>query len=130
MIVLDTSAVVAILLGEEESPAFRVEIERAGRALISAVSMVELAAVASRDESFFEAAWSFVHEPYVRVEPVDRGQALVAADAYRRFGQGRHPAGLNLGDVFSYALARQRGLPLLFKGGDFSRTDIRSATDN
>ena len=63
MIAVDTSAIVAILLGEEEGPAFRAEIERAGRALVSAVSMVELAAVARRDEAFFEAAWSFVHDP-------------------------------------------------------------------
>lgn len=128
MIVLDTSAIVAILLDEEEGPAFRTAIERAGRALVSAVSMVELAAVSGRDAALFEAAWEFVHEPFVTVEPVDTGQAFVAADAYRRFGKGRHPAGLNLGDVFSYALARQRGLPLLFKGGDFSKTDIERPT--
>lgn len=130
MIVLDTSAIVAVLLDEEEAPAFRAEIENAGRALVSAVSTVELTAVAGRDEALAEAARSFLREPYLTVEPVDGGQAALAIDAYRRFGKGHHPAGLNLGDVFSYALARRRGLPLLFKGDDFSRTDIRSATDN
>ena len=57
----------------------------------------------------------------------DAAQAAIAVEAYRRFGKGRHPAGLNLGDVFPYALARRRELPLLFKGDDFSRTDIDSA---
>ena len=99
----------------------------AGGALVSAVSTVELAAVAGRADALFEAARSFLNEPYIAVEPVDAEQAGIAARAYRRFGKGRHPAGLNLGDVFPYALARQRRLPLLFKGGDFSRTDIESA---
>ena len=128
MIVVDTSAIVAILLREPERPAFRLAVADAGRILVSAVSTVELAAVTGRDDVLFEAARSFLHEPHVVVEPVDAAQAAIAADAYRRFGKGRHPAGLNLGDVFSYALARQRGLPLLFKGDDFARTDIESGT--
>ncbi len=127
MIVVDTSAIVAILLAEEESSAFRAQIADAGGALVSAVTAVELAAVAGRDDALFDAARSFLNEPYVAVEPVDAAQATIAADAYRRFGKGRHPAGLNLGDVFPYALARARGLPLLFKGGDFSRTDVERA---
>ena len=124
MIVVDTSAIVAILLAEDDGAAFRAQIEAAGGALVSAVSAVELAAVSSRDDAFFGAARSFLGEAYVAVEPVDAAQAAIASDAYRRFGRGRHPAGLNLGDVFSYALARARGLPLLFKGDDFSRTDV------
>ena len=124
MIVVDTSAIVAILLAEDDEATFRAQIEAAGGALVSAVSAVELVAVASRDEALFAAARSFLNEPYVAVEPVDAAQAAIASDAYRRFGRGRHPAGLNLGDVFSYALARARGLPLLFKGDDFSRTDV------
>ena len=124
MIVVDTSAIVAILLAEDDGAAFRAQIEAAGGALVSAVSAVELAAVSSRDDAFFGAARSFLNEPYVDVAPVDAAQAAIASDAYRRFGRGRHPAGLNLGDVFSYALARARGLPLLFKGDDFSRTDV------
>jgi ribonuclease VapC len=58
------------------------------------------------------------------VIPVDHEQALLARDGFRRFGKGRHPAGLNFGDCFSYALAKQRGEPLLFKGNDFSQTDV------
>ena len=126
----DTSAIVAVLQREEGAPALRAEIARAGRVLVSAVSAVELTAVASRDETLFEAVRDFLNEPFVVVEAVDPEQAAIAADAYRRFGKGRHPAGLNLGDVFSYALARRRDLPLLFTGGDFSRTDVRSATGN
>ncbi len=127
MIVLDTSAVMAILLGEDEAAAFRSRIEAAGGAMISAATAVELAAVASRDDALFSAALAFLSEPFVAIEPVDANQAAIAGDAYRRYGKGHHPAGLNLGDVFAYALARERELPLLFKGADFARTDIEPA---
>ena len=128
MIVVDTSAIVAILQREADGPALRAAIAGAGRILVSAVSVVELVAVSSRDETLHEDVRDFLNEPFVVVEPVDRDQAAAAADAYRRFGKGRHPAGLNLGDVFAYALARTRGLPLLFTGDDFSRTDIEAAS--
>jgi ribonuclease VapC len=127
MIVVDTSAIVAILRREADGSALRAAITDAARILISAVSVVELAAVSSHDEALFDGVRSFLREPYVAVEPVDPEQAAIAADAYHRFGKGHHPAGLNLGDVFPYALARQRRLPLLFKGRDFSRTDVESA---
>ena len=127
MIVVDTSAIVAILLREVDGPALRAAIADAARVLVSAVSVVELAAVSSRDDALFRDLRDFLSEPYIDVTPVDAAQAAIAVEAYRRFGKGRHPAGLNLGDVFPYALARQRGLPLLFKGSDFARTDIRSA---
>lgn len=94
------------------------------------MSAVELAAVTARDDVLFKAVRSFLQAPYVTVAPVDGEQATIATEAYRRFGKGRHPAGLNLGDVFPYALARQKALPLLFKGDDFSKTDIESATPN
>ena len=127
MIVLDTSAVMAILLGEDEAAAFRGRIEAAGGAMVSAATAVELAAVASRDDDLFSAARAFLNEPFVTIEPMDAKQAAIAGEAYRRYGKGRHPAGLNLGDVFAYALARERNLPLLFKGADFVRTDIEAA---
>ena len=127
MIVVDTSAIVAILLREVDGPALRAAIADAARVLVSAVSVVELAAVSSRDDALFRDLRDFLSEPYIDVTPVDAAQAAIAVEAYRRFGKGRHPAGLNLGDVFPYALARRRGLPLLFKGSDFARTDIRSA---
>lgn len=127
MIVLDTSAILAVLLGEEEAVSFRDRIGEAGGAMVSAGTAVELAAVASRDNDLFSAAQAFLDEPFISVEPLDAAQAVAAGHAYRRYGKGHHPAGLNLGDVFAYALARKVNLPLLFKGGDFARTDIEAA---
>ena len=127
MIVLDTSAVMAILLGEDEAAVFRNRIEAAGGAMLSAATAVEIAAVSGRDDALFSAAQAFLNEPFVAIAAMDADQAAIATDAYRRYGKGRHPAGLNLGDVFAYALARERGLPLLFKGADFARTDIEPA---
>ena len=127
MIAVDTSAVLAILLAEDEAPEFRGLIGEAGGAIVSAGTAVELAAVASRDDDLYAAALMFLNEPFVRVEPVDAAQVAIAAEAYRRYGKGHHPAGLNLGDVFAYSLARKRGVPLLFKGDDFPRTDVEPA---
>lgn len=127
MIAVDTSAMLAILLAEEEAPAFRDLMGEAGRALVSAGTAIEFAAVASRDDDLFAAALAFLNEPFIDIEPVSAAQAAVAAEAYRRYGKGHHPAGLNLGDIFAYALARERGVPLLFKGDDFSQTDIEDA---
>ena len=77
------------------------------------------------------AAWAEVErlmaDAAIEVAPFTAGQAALAREGWRRFGKGRHPAGLNLGDCFSYALARERGEPLLFKGEDFARTDVRRA---
>ena len=127
MIVLDTSAILAILLAEDEASAFRSLITESHGALLSAGSAVELAAVASGRDDLFDTALEFLKEPYIAIEPVDAEQADIAAKAYRRYGKGHHPAGLNLGDVFAYALARQRGVPLLFKGNDFLQTDVEAA---
>lgn len=127
MIVLDTSAILAVLLGEEEAVSFRDRIDEADGALVSAGTAVELATVASRNDDLFSAARAFLDEPFISVEPLDAAQANAAGRAYRRYGKGHHPAGLNLGDIFAYALARKANLPLLFKGGDFARTDIEAA---
>jgi len=127
VIAVDTSAMLAILLAEEEAPAFRDLMGEAGRALVSAGTAIEFAVVASRDDDLFAAALAFLNEPFIDIEPVSAAQAAVAAEAYRRYGKGHHPAGLNLGDIFAYALARERGVPLLFKGDDFSQTDIEDA---
>ena len=126
MIAVDTSAVHAILQGEPESPAF-VERIADGGALLSAGSVAELGAVTSSDDLAYRSLLELLGFPFIEIEPVDAEQARVAVDAYRRFGKGRHPARLNLGDTFAYALARQKGLPLLFKGKDFSLTDIEPA---
>ena len=122
MIVLDTPAILAILF-EEEAASFSDRIRKSGGAMVSAGT----AAVASRDDDLFSVARAFLNEPFISVEPLDAGQAVAAGHAYRRYGKGRHPASLNLGDVFSYALAQEKDLPLLFKGEDFSRTDIKAA---
>ena len=95
--------------------------------MVSAGSAVEFAAVASRDADLFSAAWAFLDEPFISVELLDAEQAAAAGDAYRRYGKGHHPASFNLGDVFAYALARRRNIPLLLKGRDFARINIKAA---
>ncbi len=129
LIVVDTSAILAILLREERSEEFARRIEEDGPALVSAGNAIELATVASRDPAVFDNAMAFLNQPFVRVEPVDAKQVAWAQEAYRRFGRGHHPARLNFGDTFAYALARHRNLPLLFQGNDFVRTDIAPAAN-
>jgi ribonuclease VapC len=124
--VIDTSALVAILQDEPERHAFNEAIEAAGHCLLSAASLVEVSMVV---ESRFgpdgvRTLDLFLSKAGIEVVPVDEGQAVLARLAFRHYGRGRHPAGLNFGDCFSYALARARGEPLLFKGKDFSRTDL------
>jgi ribonuclease VapC len=128
--IVDASAVIAILRDEPEARAYAYAIARARSRRISAVSYVEAAVVidggrnpvASRrfDDLFRDA--QFV------VEPVTEAQARIAREAYRDFGKGSgHPAGLNFGDCFSYALAKATGEPILFKGEDFRHTDLSPA---
>ena len=128
MIVVDTSALVAILSQEEESELFSVIIQFSGGALVSAASAVELLAQFSSVKRNYEEAKMFLAEDCFVIEPVDKEQALIAGEAYQKYGKGNHPARLNFGDVFVYALAKQRNLPLLFKGDDFSQTDIELAS--
>ena len=128
--VIDTSALVAILLREQERLQFLEKMSRARRRLLSAVSLTETAAVlmnrpgAAAIESGLD---EFFERGAITVVPVDRIQAAAAREAYRQFGKGRHPAHLNLGDCFPYALAKITGEPLLFKGNDFSQTDVLKA---
>ena len=77
-----------------------------------------------------EAFFAFIASAAIRLEPVESTQLMAAIRAWRRFGKGNHPAALNFGDCFAYALAEVSGFPLLYKGTDFSRTDIRSALEN
>ena len=130
--ILDASAVIAILRDEPEAACFAQAIQDAGRRRISAVNYVEAAAVidGSRDPVASRRFDDLLREAGVTVEPVTQVQAKIARDAYRDFGKGSgHPARLNFGDCFAYALARAMGEPLLFKGGDFPHTDIASALD-
>jgi len=125
--VIDSSAVLAILFQEPEAPIFAAAIEAEQAPLISAASVVEVGAVllARGARSSRKDLADFLRESGVRVEPVDRSQAEFALDAFERYGKGRgHPAQLNFGDCFSYALAKATGQPLLFKGADFSKTDV------
>ncbi len=129
MIVVDTSALVAILSGEPEQDEFNRKIVSAGRCGISAANYLETHIVleARLGEAATRELMLYLHEADMEVVAVDRDQADLARVAYRSFGKGRHRAALNFGDCFAYALARLRGAPLLFKGIDFSLTDIPAA---
>lgn len=128
--ILDTSAIIAILRFEAEASEFAKIIERAAEPRISAVSYVESAAVidGSKDPIASRRFDELIETAQIVIEPVTEAQALAARQAYRDFGKtSGHPAKLNFGDCFSYALAKVKGEPLLFKGQDFSRTDVKSA---
>ncbi len=127
--VIDTSAVVAILFKEEDQLRYAEAIEGATARLISAVTRVELSFVIEgrKREAGRERLERFFVLTEAEVVAVTPQQASIAIDAFRKFGKGRHPAGLNIGDCFSYALPSAIGHPLLFKGNDFGQTDIRSA---
>lgn len=127
--VLDTSAVVAILFDEPERRHLTEAIEANPRRLISAANLLESALLveARRGEHAGRELDLLMHRAGVTVAAVDANQVEIARDAWRRFGKGRHPAGLNFGDCFAYALAVSAGEPLLFKGDDFARTDIAPA---
>jgi ribonuclease VapC len=128
--ILDTSAVIAILRDEPEAPLFAKAIETASHRRISAVNYVEAAAVidGSRDPIASRRFDELLREAEVTIEPVSEAQARIARHAYRDFGKGSgHPARLNFGDCFAYALAKAKREPLLFKGDEFAQTDTTSA---
>ena len=130
MIVADTSAIVAIAFGEPERAAFVQAIERAGTVLISTVSVVEARMVVHgrRGQRAVVLVDDLLRLPLFSVAPPGPAEMDAAYAAFVAFGKGSgHPAALNFGDVFSYALAKVRGLPLLYKGSDFAETDIASA---
>jgi len=128
-VILDSSAVVAILRAEPEASTMAEAMNSAGVCGISAVSYLEAAVVidSSRDPIASRRFDDFFREAKIVVEPVTLNQARIARDAYRDFGKGRHRAGLNFGDCFAYALAKEKGEILLFKGDDFRHTDIEPA---
>lgn len=129
MIVVDSSAVVAILLDEDEATEFSDALARSDDSLISTASLLECSMVMYRNggEAGIGDLDELLRGTRIRCIPVDMTQALAARRAWVRFGKGNSPAGLNFGDCFSYALARTAERPLLFKGGDFTRTDVRVA---
>lgn len=126
--ILDTSALLAILLNEADAAAYANAIVDAADRRISAATWVETAQVITtrRGERGVEVFRALVEKMQAKIEPVDLAQAELAYSAWKQFGKGRHPAGLNFGDCFSYALAKQTEESLLFKGADFRRTDIQS----
>jgi ribonuclease VapC len=129
--ILDTSAIVAILRDEPEAAAIAEAIEQADQRRISAVNYVEAAAVidGSRDPIASRRFDDLLREAEVAIEAVTENQARIARAAYRDFGRGSgHPARLNFGDCFAYALAKARREPLLFKGDDFAHTDVMCAS--
>lgn len=128
--IIATSAIIAILRDEPEAPSFAKAIAGATTRRISAVNYVEAAAVidASRDPVASRRLDDLFGAAELVIEPVTEPQAHIARAAYRDFGKGSgHPASLNFGDCFAYALAKSAGEPLLFKGDDFTRTDLASA---
>jgi ribonuclease VapC len=130
MIAVDTSAIVAILRLEPEADALLHAIADAEACFVSAISVLEAALVLAGARGS-AAVWrpldQLLAKAQIDVVPFDAEQAGHARDAFIRFGKGRHPAALNLGDCASYAVAVSRKLPLLFKGDDFTKTDVAAA---
>jgi ribonuclease VapC len=127
MIVVDSSALIAIVEEEPEQQAFMKIIAEEDHCLISAVNAHETAMVlrGRRGPVAVERFWRFLSDNKIRIVPFDEAQVRAAASAFARYGKGIHPrARLNLADCAAYALADTMGLPLLFKGSDFAETDI------
>ena len=129
--ILDTSALLAILLRETEAAAFAKAIEDAGTVRMSVAGYLEAAIFVDRhgDEVRRAILDTFPEEFSIRLEPVTVQQIRLARQAFRSFGKGIHPAGLNFGDCFTYALAKALREPVLFKGIDFSKTDLLPAIE-
>lgn len=125
--VIDTSALVAIFLAEPERDVFLNQIVRAERRMLSTATSLETGIVleAKLGESAGREFDLFIIRMNLELVPVDAEQATIARSAWRRYGKGRHAAGLNFGDCLSYALAKSYDEPLLAKGRDFSLTDLQ-----
>lgn len=124
--VIDTSVLVALFLSEPGHEALTDLIDESPEAYVSVASRIELVSVlcGKRHEADPDLVGDFIDGLHLEHVPVSTEQMTLAIDALLRFGKGRHPAKLNFGDCFPYALAKSRNLPLLFKGDDFARTDI------
>ena len=124
--VLDSSAILAMLLEEPEADSFRFAIADDETRLVSSATILEASLVIEirKGDAGGRELDLLISKAAIEIVPVDHDQLAEARRAWRRFGRGRHAAGLNYGDLFSYALARTSGQPLLFKGDDFARTDV------
>jgi ribonuclease VapC len=127
--VVDTSALLAIFLAEPERKQFLDVITQGDIRCISAANVLEAGIVleARRGEAAGREFDLFLNQAKLEVVPVDSDQIDIARVAWRKYGRGRHPAGLNFGDCFAYALAKAMGEPILFKGDDFTHTDLSPA---
>jgi ribonuclease VapC len=128
-VIVDTSALAAILFGEEEEDRFLGFLVDAPKVRISAATLVEAAMVIEgrAGPEMADVIDTLLTRVDAEICPVTTKTARIARDGWRRFGKGRHRAALNLGDCFAYALAIERDEPLLFKGDDFARTDVKRA---
>jgi len=126
MIAVDTSALMALLLGEAAADAIADALETADTLIISAGTVAEALIVAER-RGLEQEMRALIDGLGMEVAPVNAAAAAAIAQAYKRWGKGVHPAALNFGDCFAYALASDRGVPLLFTGDDFARTDLDAA---
>jgi ribonuclease VapC len=124
--VIDTSALLAIFFLQAEARRFTELIRASDRPRLSVANLLETSILIQSRKGLpqRDRLDAFLADGDVVIEPVTRSQCLIARDAHHRFGKGNHPAKLNFGDCFAYALAKERDLPLLFKGDDFSFTDI------
>jgi len=127
--VIDSSALIAVLLGEPEAKLFSEAMANAPKRLVSAFSALETSIVveSKKGEPGGRELDLLLHKARIEMVPINEEQFELARRAWRDFGKGRHPAGLNIGDCCSYALSKYSGEPLLFKGEDFSKTDVQSA---
>lgn len=128
--IVDTSAIIAVLRGEPDAARYIEALAGGNEPMMSAGTYLESAIVvdSNRDPVLSGRLDDLVAATGLRIEPVTQRHAELARQAYRQFGKGSgHPAGLNFGDCFAYALARATGAPLLFKGADFARTDVAPA---
>jgi len=127
--VIDTSAITAILRQEPDADRYALAMEADPVRLVSAATALEawIVATARAGKAGGRDLDDLLAELAVEVVPVTTDHVKLARSGFERFGKGRHPAGLNFGDCFSYALAKASGQPLLFKGDDFGRTDVRVA---
>lgn len=129
-LVIDTSALIAMVRGENEARSFVTVIGTAVEALISASTVVEAAIATTGKGDEARRLGELIDQTNLRVVPFSREEASVGFEAFVRFGKGGgHPARLNMGDCFSYALGKTRSVPLLFKGDDFIHTDIEPALE-
>jgi ribonuclease VapC len=126
--VIDTSALIAILLGEPEAEAIAIVIANDPKRLLSAFSALEVGIVieAKKGEAGGRELDLLLHRAQIEIVAMTSEHCELARFAWRAFGKGRHPAGLNIGDCCSYALAKYSGEPLLFKGDDFTKTDLQA----